>query len=334
MRTSTLRSVSTPGKNAGRHGVAKIAAFVVALIALPITFTPMASAGDALNQHISTGGGPGATFRDCADVSSTVLTGVSSGIWVTDPSDGNSYMSQLAGLCDSSGTLLPKSGTPPTVTYWGNNTPTTAPTSQSCASGKAVVGARVFQNGTGGLVSGIQLVCGWLPDGTGTSSSTTLGVATATYEDLACATGTVAIGLYVSAGDVIDRFGFRCDAQSASSLAVTVTAGTGGTASASSTSVVSGGSVTLSAVPDAGYAFSSWTCSQGTLSAADANPATLSNITANASCTASFMLSGGDDDAADGKKLGHEPKNSGDRGNTSPSSGNGKKVGNNDKAVR
>ncbi|MFM5905301.1 MAG: InlB B-repeat-containing protein [Micrococcales bacterium] len=71
---------------------------------------------------------------------------------------------------------------------------------------------------------------------------------------------------------------------------VTMNTVTGGTATASATSVVSGGSVTLTATADAGYKFVSWSCDGGTLSSSTSNPATLSNITANVSCTPSFEV--------------------------------------------
>lgn len=77
----------------------------------------------------------------------------------------------------------------------------------------------------------------------------------------------------------------------APSLSVSVSSLGNGTASPSSTSVSSGGSSTLTAVPDSGYQFSSWNCTGGgTLSSTTTNPATLSNITAAATCTASFVV--------------------------------------------
>jgi len=82
---------------------------------------------------------------------------------------------------------------------------------------------------------------------------------------------------------------------------ITVNAAANGSASASPTSVASGGSSTLTATADSGYDFSSWVCSGGgTLASSTANPATLSNITAAATCTPSFIVIGGDvDDGGD-----------------------------------
>lgn len=73
------------------------------------------------------------------------------------------------------------------------------------------------------------------------------------------------------------------------SFAVSAASAGNGSAAASPTSVSSGGSATLTATANTGYAFSSWSCmGGGSLSASTDNPATLSNITADASCTASF----------------------------------------------
>jgi outer membrane protein OmpA-like peptidoglycan-associated protein len=80
----------------------------------------------------------------------------------------------------------------------------------------------------------------------------------------------------------------------ASTYSITVNAGTGGTASSSAATVTSGGNVTLTATPSSGYSFSSWTCSGGgTLSSSTTNPATLSGIAANATCTANFTRNSG-----------------------------------------
>lgn len=74
-----------------------------------------------------------------------------------------------------------------------------------------------------------------------------------------------------------------------SSFTVTVNALTGGTVSSSAASVSSGGSVTISALPTSGYAFSAWSCTG--VSSPSTATATLTNISANVDCTASFSAS-------------------------------------------
>ena len=76
-------------------------------------------------------------------------------------------------------------------------------------------------------------------------------------------------------------------------VTVTVGTATGGTATSSPRAVAAGGSVTLSAESSTGYSFSGWTCTVGTLSSSVANPATLSNITADTTCTPAFTANSG-----------------------------------------
>jgi hypothetical protein len=74
----------------------------------------------------------------------------------------------------------------------------------------------------------------------------------------------------------------------AARYAITVTAGTGGSATSSPTFVDANGSTTLAAEAVEGQSFVSWSCTGGTLSSTTANPTTLSNITADTTCTARF----------------------------------------------
>ena len=77
----------------------------------------------------------------------------------------------------------------------------------------------------------------------------------------------------------------------AGSYAITINSATGGSANTSDATVTSGGSATLTATPSTGYVFSSWNCTGGgTLSTSTTNPATLSNITADATCTPVFSV--------------------------------------------
>ena len=79
------------------------------------------------------------------------------------------------------------------------------------------------------------------------------------------------------------------EAVAAGTYTITINSATGGSGSSSAATVSSGGSVTLTATASSGYTFSNWSCTGGgTLSSTSANPATLSNITSNATCTPSF----------------------------------------------
>ena len=79
------------------------------------------------------------------------------------------------------------------------------------------------------------------------------------------------------------------EAVAAGTYTITINSATGGSGSSSAATVSSGGSVTLTATASSGYSFSSWSCTGGgALSSSTANPATLSNITANATCTPVF----------------------------------------------
>ena len=79
------------------------------------------------------------------------------------------------------------------------------------------------------------------------------------------------------------------EATPAGTYTITINSATGGSGSSSAATVSSGGSVTLTATASSGYTFSGWNCTGGgSLSSTTTNPATLSNITSNASCTPTF----------------------------------------------
>jgi large repetitive protein len=133
---------------------------------------------------------------------------------------------------------------------WGSVAGELTLTSTSCANTQAIVGAVVHKQASG-FVSGWQLMCGTLPGGTSrTTSGLTFGWANPTRpspnqpETIQCPDGMVAVGLVAAAGDIIDKFGFRCGRISGatqatvsvtsssnitfgSTLALTATGGTG-----------------------------------------------------------------------------------------------------------
>jgi len=75
---------------------------------------------------------------------------------------------------------------------------------------QVIVGARIYKTSTNSFTGAVTLLCGTLPLGSGRSYGATLGTAAGTYEDIACATGSVANGLYVNYGGILDRFGIQC----------------------------------------------------------------------------------------------------------------------------
>lgn len=71
---------------------------------------------------------------------------------------------------------------------------------------------------------------------------------------------------------------------------VSVSPGEGGAASASSTTVVEGGSVTLTATPADGYVFESWTIEGASPDDLTANPLTIASVSADITATANFAV--------------------------------------------
>jgi len=86
------------------------------------------------------------------------------------------------------------------------------------------------------------------------------------------------------------------------SYTITIGDSANGSAAAAPSTVASGGTSTLTATANTGYVFASWTCTGGVLSSAAANPATLSSITSNVTCTPAFQA------ASDSKNFGHSGK--------------------------
>lgn len=71
-------------------------------------------------------------------------------------------------------------------------------------------------------------------------------------------------------------------------VSVTIGATTGGSGTAAPTPILGDVPVTLTATADAGYSFSRWECTSGSLSDPTANPATLSGLTEDTTCTPIF----------------------------------------------
>ena len=81
----------------------------------------------------------------------------------------------------------------------------------ACPDGSAIIGAEVYKTVAPGFyVAGITLKCGRLPSGEVKGKGESLGYVTGQSEQLNCPAKSVATGLIVRYGDIIDVFGLVC----------------------------------------------------------------------------------------------------------------------------
>ncbi|MFM8814532.1 MAG: Ig-like domain-containing protein, partial [Actinomycetes bacterium] len=170
-------------------------------------------------------------------------------------------------------------------------------TSQYCSSTQAIVGV-VAHKQANGYVSGWQIICGTLPDGSSrTTSGTVFGWSNAgtsspsQRETIQCPTGMIAVGMLAYVGSIMDRIGFRCGTitnATQSAVSLTSTSGTYGSTVALSSSGGTGSGAVTYAVTSAGTAgcsissttlsaTSAGTCTVTATKAADANYAAASS---------------------------------------------------------
>jgi hypothetical protein len=168
------------------------------------------SIGSNTGNYVSTTGGGGLGTYSCA--AQSVLTGV--GAWNT-PFDGGSALTQVTANC---GTLSANGLTISSTSYYlggpfGSTAGGSGMSDATCGgngSTKAITGARIYKTANG-YTSGLQLQCGTLPLGSSRAwTGTNFGTSSATYEDIQCATNSVAYGLYVYYGGILDKFGISC----------------------------------------------------------------------------------------------------------------------------
>lgn len=156
----------------------------------------------------STGGGSGGTAT-CT--SPTVVNSIGS---YTYPYDGTT-LSQTTAYCATlaaSGLTISATGSQTLGGYGSAYTAGTFAQVDCSTNGgnRVVVGARVYKT-PNGYTAGVLPLCGTLPSGSSRSNaSSTIGATTATYEDIACNTGSVAVGLNVRYGGILDTFGIQC----------------------------------------------------------------------------------------------------------------------------
>lgn len=158
----------------------------------------------------STGGGSPASVN-CT--SPTVINSISS---YSYPFDGSSALSQTTASCATlaaNGLTISATGSQ-TLGPYGSSTSGSATTVACSTTGgnRVVVGARVYKTANG-YTSGALLLCGTLPNGGSRSYvGTVIGATSASTEDLACNTGSVAIGFNLRHGGILDTFGLNCAA--------------------------------------------------------------------------------------------------------------------------
>jgi hypothetical protein len=196
-------------KKLGFHGAC------LALIALVFTNIAISEANAALsigantgNYLSSTGGGSLGTYA-CA--SQSVLTGVSGWKGAYDGTYVLTAIQANCGLLNANGTSIASVSLNQGGPFGGSGSQGMSDaTCGGAGSTKVITGARLYKS-TNGFAAGIQLQCGTLPLGTNRSfTGTNYGTATGTYEDISCATNSVAYGLYVYYGGILDKFGISC----------------------------------------------------------------------------------------------------------------------------
>lgn len=194
-----------------KFGVRRFTTFtLIALFALASTsFSDLADAaefGADVTSIQSTGKG-GTQVKDLCP-NGFVLTEVSA-----NPLEWNGYetISKISGSCtqvDSDGKSL---GNEASVTPRRGNFRSTNFKNTSCPNDSVAVGAEVFKTlGPGFYVAGLTLKCGKLPNGESVGNSALLGYATDTSEKIDCPAKSVAMGLTIRYGDIVDAFGLLC----------------------------------------------------------------------------------------------------------------------------
>lgn len=196
-------------------------ALVLSLLASFLTIIQIPQAPAALNigtvtgnYQSSTGGG---TLVSAQCPSNGVLSAV--GGMTTDYEVTGTYkatLTQVKGACatlSSDGKTISSVANAALGTY--GSTVGTALNDASCgiAGGtQVIVGARLYKTSTNSFAGGVTLLCGNLPLGDSRTYGASIGSTSGSYEDIACATGSVAVGLYVNGGGILDKFGITCAA--------------------------------------------------------------------------------------------------------------------------
>ena len=151
-----------------------------------------------------------------------VISSISS---YTGTNDGGVLVGTYASCATLASTGLTISATgAETVRPYANGTDGFASVACSSTGGNRVlVGAKVYKTPVQGWTAGVQLLCGTLPNGGSRSyTGAVIGKTTASFDEIACNTGSVAIGLRLYHGGILDRFGMNCAALTGSGQNITI----------------------------------------------------------------------------------------------------------------
>lgn len=237
-----------------------------ALSVSAITSSPIQSTG---------GGGPASV--NCT--SPTVISSISS---FSYPFDGTSALSQTTASCATlaaDGLTISATGSQTLGPYGGSTSGSATTVACSTTGGnRVVVGARVYKTANG-YTSGALLLCGTLPNGGSRSYvGTVIGTTSASTEDLACNTGSVAIGFNLRYGGILDTFGLNCAALTGSGQNLTIS-----TLGTSSKTYPYSQALSMSTTDSLGSGAVTYAISSG----GTATSCTLSNSSSTATITAS-----------------------------------------------
>ena len=196
--------------------IARILVLAVPLsLATAISITPASAAvtiGGITGNYVSSTGGGGLGDAQC--VSNGVLSGI--GGSTTNYETSGTYratLTQLYGHCatiNANGLTISSVANNSLGSYGGAGTALTDATCGTANGTQVIVGARLYKTSTSGFAGGVTLKCGTLPLGTSRTFGASLGATQGSYEDIECAVGSVAVGLYVYYGGILDKFGIKC----------------------------------------------------------------------------------------------------------------------------
>ena len=253
---------------------------VIAVIAPLFVSTPAQAAlsvSAITSSPIQSTGGGGPASVNCT--SPTVISSISSFSFAFD---GTSALSQTTASCATlaaDGLTISATGSQ-TLGPYGSSSSGSATTVACSTTGgnRVVVGARVYKTANG-YTSGALLLCGTLPNGGSRSYvGTVIGTTSASTEDLACNTGSVAIGFNLRHGGILDTFGLNCAALTGSGQNLTIS-----TLGTSSKTYPYSQALSMSTTDSLGSGAVTYAISSG----GTATSCTLSNSSSTATITAS-----------------------------------------------
>ena len=205
----------------GRSAVISVIFAVIAPLFVSAPAQAALSVSAVTSSPIQSTGGGGPASVNCN--SPRVISSISS---FSYPFDGTSALSQTTASCATlaaDGLTISATDSQTLGPYGGSSSGSaTAVACSSTGGNRVVVGARVYKTANG-YTSGALLLCGTLPNGGSRSYvGTVIGTTSASTEDLACNTGSIAIGFNLRYGGILDTFGLNCAALTGSGQNITI----------------------------------------------------------------------------------------------------------------